>query len=51
MEYKAPVEAYTGVVREETIGKGEKALKLGGENILPSIFLTKAQILIHQSLP
>ena len=38
MEYKAPVEAYTGVVREETIGKGEKALKLGGENILPLHF-------------
>lgn len=34
MEYKAPVEAYTGVVREETIGTGDKALKLGGENIL-----------------
>lgn len=38
MEYKAPVEAYTGVVREETIGEGEKALKLGGENILPLHF-------------
>ena len=34
MEYKAPVEAYTGVVREETIGIGDKPLKLGGENIL-----------------
>jgi len=34
MEYRAPVEAYTGVVREETIGTGEKALKLGGENML-----------------
>jgi len=34
MEYKAPVEAYTGVVREETIGTGDKPLKLGGENIL-----------------
>ena len=38
MEYKAPVESYSGVVRELTIGKGEKSLKLGGENILPSHF-------------
>ena len=35
MDYKAPVEAYTGVVREVAIGKGSKSLKLGGENILP----------------
>jgi acetyl-CoA decarbonylase/synthase complex subunit delta len=35
MDYKAPVEAYTGVVREVTIGKGSKSLKIGGENILP----------------
>jgi acetyl-CoA decarbonylase/synthase complex subunit delta len=35
MDYKAPVEAYTGVVREVTIGKGNKSLKIGGENILP----------------
>lgn len=35
MEYKAPIEAYTGVVREVIIGKGEKTLKIGGENILP----------------
>jgi acetyl-CoA decarbonylase/synthase complex subunit delta len=38
MEYKAPVESYSGVVREVTIGKGEKAVKLGGENILPFHF-------------
>jgi acetyl-CoA decarbonylase/synthase complex subunit delta len=38
MEYKAPVEAYTGVVREVTIGKGNKSLKIGGENILPFHF-------------
>jgi acetyl-CoA decarbonylase/synthase complex subunit delta len=38
MEYKAPVEAYTGVVREITIGKGKKSLKIGGENILPLHF-------------
>jgi acetyl-CoA decarbonylase/synthase complex subunit delta len=35
MDYKAPVEAYAGVVREVTIGKGSKSLKIGGENILP----------------
>ena len=38
MEYKAPVESYSGLVREETIGRGEKALKMGGENILPFHF-------------
>jgi acetyl-CoA decarbonylase/synthase, CODH/ACS complex subunit delta len=38
MEYKAPVEAYSGVVREVTIGKGAKSLKIGGENILPLHF-------------
>ena len=35
MQYKAPVETYTGTVREITIGKGAKALKIGGENALP----------------
>jgi len=35
MEFKAPIEAYKGVVREITIGRGEKTLKIGGENILP----------------
>ena len=38
MEYTAPVESYSGIVREEIIGKGEKALKIGGENILPFHF-------------
>lgn len=38
MDYKAPVEAYTGVVREVTIGKGNKSLKIGGENTLPLHF-------------
>jgi acetyl-CoA decarbonylase/synthase complex subunit delta len=38
MEYEAPVEAYTGVVREVTIGKGKKSLKIGGENTLPFHF-------------
>ena len=38
MDYKGPVEAYAGVVREVTIGKGNKSLKIGGENILPLHF-------------
>lgn len=38
MEYKAPVEAYTGKVREVTIGKGEKAIKIGGDSRLPLHF-------------
>jgi len=38
MEYEPPVEAYSGVVREVTIGKGKKSLKIGGENILPFHF-------------
>ena len=38
MEYKAPIEAYTGSVREITIGKEKKSLKIGGENILPFHF-------------
>jgi len=32
VEYKAPIESYSGAVREITIGKGAKALKIGGEN-------------------
>jgi acetyl-CoA decarbonylase/synthase, CODH/ACS complex subunit delta len=35
MEYKAPVETYTGKVKEVTLGAGSKALKIGGENTLP----------------
>ncbi len=38
MEYRIPKEAYTGVIREVTIGKGDKALRIGGENILPLHF-------------
>ena len=38
MGYKAPIEAYTGSVREITIGKEKKSLKIGGENILPFHF-------------
>ncbi len=38
MEYKAPLETYTGKVAEVVIGRGEKALKIGGENVLPFHF-------------
>jgi len=38
MEYSAPVEAYTGIVRPMTIGKGTKAITVGGESILPFHF-------------
>jgi acetyl-CoA decarbonylase/synthase complex subunit delta len=41
MEYKAPVEEYTGVVREVTIGKGKNSIKIGGENMLPLHFFDK----------
>ena len=44
MEYKAPIEAYSGVVREITIGKGEKAVKIGGENILPFHFFDEGSL-------
>lgn len=35
MDYKAPIETYTGKVVEVAIEKGDKAIKIGGENILP----------------
>ena len=35
MDYKAPVETYNGKVAEVTIGAGNKAVKIGGQNILP----------------
>ncbi|MFA4916042.1 MAG: acetyl-CoA decarbonylase/synthase complex subunit delta [Syntrophales bacterium] len=38
MEYKTPVDAYTGTIREVTIGKGKKAVKIGGDNKLPLHF-------------
>ncbi len=44
MEYKAPIESYSGVVRELTIGKGEKTLKIGGENILPLHFFDEGSL-------
>ncbi len=38
MEYRAPVETYTGKVREVVVGKGDKAVKVGGESVLPFHF-------------
>lgn len=35
MEYKAPLEIHTGKIREVTLGTGAKALKIGGQSILP----------------
>ena len=44
MQYKAPVESYSGQVREVSIGKGAKTLKLGGENNLPFHFFDDGAI-------
>jgi acetyl-CoA decarbonylase/synthase complex subunit delta len=38
MDYKAPLETYAGKVAEVVIGKGDKAIKIGGENVLPFHF-------------
>ena len=35
MEYKAPVETFSGKVTEVVIGKGDNAIKIGGESVLP----------------
>jgi acetyl-CoA decarbonylase/synthase complex subunit delta len=35
MQYKAPLEKYTGRIREVIIGRGVKAIRVGGSNILP----------------
>ncbi len=32
-EFRAPVESYKGKIVEVTIGKGDKAVKIGGENV------------------
>jgi len=44
VEYRAPIESYSGGVREITIGKGAKALKIGGENTLPFHFFDEGSI-------
>jgi acetyl-CoA decarbonylase/synthase complex subunit delta len=38
MDYKAPVETYSGRVQEVVIGKGDREIKIGGENVLPFHF-------------
>jgi acetyl-CoA decarbonylase/synthase complex subunit delta len=38
VEYRAPLESYSGKVREIVLGKGEKAIKIGGESSLPFHF-------------
>jgi acetyl-CoA decarbonylase/synthase complex subunit delta len=38
MDYKAPVETYSGRVQEVVIGKGDKEIKIGGESVLPFHF-------------
>ncbi len=38
MDYKAPLETYSGKVAEVVIGKGDKAIKVGGESVLPFHF-------------
>ena len=38
MDYKPAIEAYSGVVREVVLGKDKKAVKTGGEGILPFHF-------------
>ena len=38
MDYKAPLETHTGKVGEVVIGRGEKAIKIGGESVLPFHF-------------
>lgn len=38
MIYHPPIEVYAGRVREVVLGRGNKALKIGGENILPLHF-------------
>ena len=44
MEFKALVESHSGSVREVTIGKGAKALKIGGENKLAYSFFDEGSI-------
>ncbi len=44
MVYRAPVESYSGKIREITIGTGSKAIKIGGENILPFHFFDEGSL-------
>ena len=38
MEYKAPLETFSGEVKRVVIGKGGKAIEIGGESVLPFHF-------------
>ncbi len=38
IKYEAPLEKYSANIREAVLGKGEKAIKIGGENTLPFHF-------------
>jgi acetyl-CoA decarbonylase/synthase complex subunit delta len=38
IDYEAPLEKYSGNIREVVLGKGEKTIKIGGENTLPFHF-------------
>ncbi len=44
MEFKAPVESYSGSVREVILGSGAKALKIGGESKLAYSFFDEGAI-------
>lgn len=44
MQYRAPVEAYTGTVREVTIGTGSKTMKIGRETALPFHYFDQGSI-------
>lgn len=44
MDYKAPVESYTGIVREVTLGSGAKAVKIGGESKLAYAFFDEGSL-------
>jgi acetyl-CoA decarbonylase/synthase complex subunit delta len=44
MQYRAPIESYAGTVREITIGTGAKALRIGGETVLPFHFFDQGSI-------
>ena len=44
MVYRAPVDSYSGKIREITIGTGSKAIKIGGENILPFHFFDEGSL-------
>ena len=39
MAFKMSVQKYSGKISEVEIGTGEKAIKIGGENILPGAII------------